>query len=56
MAIATTVHGMRTCVRKKVELRDRQGQASISSGKNDSRNRASPEPDKVIFSPGYFLS
>ena len=46
MAIATTVHSMRTCFEKKmVKLRDRPGPAPISSGRNGSRNRASPEPD-----------
>jgi len=54
-AQATTVHGMRTCLRKKVELRDRTGPASISSGKNDSRNRASPEFDKGNLLPRLFF-
>ena len=55
MAIATTVHGMRACVRKKAELRNRPGPAPISSGKNDSRNRASPEPDKGNLLPMLFV-
>jgi hypothetical protein len=41
--------------KKKVELRDEPSSAPISSGKNDSRNRASPEPDKGNLLPRLFF-